>query len=182
MSRGRVARYAVVGALMLFFASFAGMYSWLQLQKYRAKKEVRAMMVNRIAPETIQTFRFAKHSMPTAMRWVHEDEFEYGGRLYDVIITREFGDSVVFEAWADDRESALNAHIRALTNRWLQAESGPTADENRWVQFLKQLMPPPVFYSLRIPAEGKQPYSESDVAQPVDPQQEPVAPPPEALA
>lgn len=127
--------------LLLFFASFAGMYSWLQLQKYRARKEAKAFVITTHAARFVEVLTYPVGEVPEAIRWIHEDEFELNGILYDVLRLEERNDSVFLQIWEDSKETVLNRQIKSLTNRLVQAGSETSRDEARWVQFLNQLMP-----------------------------------------
>jgi hypothetical protein len=117
------------------------MYSWLQLQKYRARKEAKAIIINSTVPEQIRVLAYPESSEPAGLRWVHEDEFEWNGSLYDVISVETRNDSVLLRIWEDRKETALNQEIRTLTRRLVQANAETPDEETRWVQFLKQLVP-----------------------------------------
>lgn len=155
MGREGIIRFSVTAMLLLFFSSFIGMYSWLQLQKYRARKEAKAVIIKATAPEHIKTMVFPKNQEPEGLRWLRDDEFELVGTLYDVLTSEERGDSVYLSVWEDAKETALNQNIRALTNRYVQAASGVPDDEVRWVQFLKQLMPAPDVWRMQLLSVGQ---------------------------
>jgi hypothetical protein len=149
MRREGIIRFLGVVILSLLFASFSGMYSWLQLQKYRARKEAKAIIINSTAPEQIRVLAYPQHAEPAGLRWIHEDEFEWNGSLYDVISVETRNDSVLLHVWEDRKETALNLEIRTLTRRLVQANSEVPDEETRWVQFLKQLMPAPELMRFR---------------------------------
>lgn len=141
MRREGIIRFLGVVILTLLFASFLGMYSWLQLQKYRARKEAKAIIINSTAPEQIRVLAYPESSEPAGLCWVHEDEFEWNGSLYDVISVETRNDSVFLHIWEDSKETALNQELKTLTRRLVQANAETPDEETRWVQFLKQLVP-----------------------------------------
>lgn len=141
MRREGIIRFLGVATLLLLFASFSGMYSWLQLQKYRARKEAKALIINSTVPDQIRVLAYPERAEPAGLRWVHEDEFEWNGSLYDVLKSETRNDSVFLHIWEDRKETALNQEIRSLTRRLVQANNETPDEESRWVQFLKQLVP-----------------------------------------
>lgn len=141
MRREGIIRFLGVVILTLLFASFLGMYSWLQLQKYRARKEAKAIIINSNVPEQIRVLAYPESAEPAGLRWVHEDEFEWNGSLYDVVSAETRNDSVFLHIWEDRKETALNQEIRTLARRLVQANAETPDEETRWVQFLKQLVP-----------------------------------------
>jgi hypothetical protein len=141
MRREGIIRFLGVTILVLLFASCFGMYSWLQLQKYRARKEAKAMIISSTVPHQIRVLAYPESAEPAGLRWVHEDEFEWKGSLYDVLSIQKRNDSLVLHIWEDRKETALNQEIRSLTRRLVQANNETPDEETRWVQFLKQLVP-----------------------------------------
>lgn len=53
---------------------------------------------------------------PKEVRWVHEREFVYGGKMYDVVRQVIQGDSVYIACVHDHRETLLMKHLLKIVN------------------------------------------------------------------
>lgn len=79
------------------------------------KEQIRAGM-----PENgLITLKFSHHDAQTLLKWEHEREFEYLGKLYDIVRSESTPDSILYRCWPDTHESMLTD---AWRNLWAKTQ------------------------------------------------------------
>jgi hypothetical protein len=114
-------RALAAGSLALLFIldpSF-GSLTWLNLRKAIVRNGVDRRIVAGIEDGGLVVLEFSKDESRTLLRWEHFREFEYDGRMYDVVETWAVGDKVYYRCWWDREETELNDRMRALAARAL---------------------------------------------------------------
>lgn len=92
-------------------------YGWLVLSKQALRKEIKREILQGMDQEDLVQFVFTQETLYTSVRWEHEGEFEYQGRMYDVVSSHTEGSQLVFWCWPDDKETRINQQIRDLTEQ-----------------------------------------------------------------
>jgi hypothetical protein len=90
-------------------APFAGSYLFLHIQKNKIRKEVTALINSGIKEKDFIVLKFTKEESETKLHWKHSREFEYNGRMYDIVDQSHKGDSLFYTCYEDHKESRLNA-------------------------------------------------------------------------
>ena len=105
----------IAGILLLFclIVPYYGTHAWLKFSKFSLKKEIRKELSEGSGRDALVRLGFTKAQV-AGLRWEGNDEFEVGGRMYDVTDQQTFGDSVVYLCRADHEEDRLNRKIRQL--------------------------------------------------------------------
>jgi hypothetical protein len=74
---------------------------------------------------------FTLEEAGTLLQGENSREFEYGGRMYDIVATRARGDTVRITCWPDEEETRLNDRIRELASREWGEVCSLERDEDR---------------------------------------------------
>lgn len=115
----RTSRDLAAGLLVLALVldPLAGRLLWLSYQKILVRKDVAKHIVSRAREGGLVLFQFTKFEAGILLRWEHPREFEYQGKMYDVVEAQELGDTVRYLCWWDRQETKLNAEMRSLVLR-----------------------------------------------------------------
>ncbi len=112
-------RALAAGLLAFCFAldPTVGSLTCLSLQKAIVRKAVDRHIVAGIEDGDLVLLKFSRKETASHLRWEDAREFEYDGRMYDIVETWAVGDTVYYRCWRDHKESELNAKIRVLAAR-----------------------------------------------------------------
>ena len=143
-----------LGIFLLFslIAPLAGTYTWLHYEKRQVRKEIKKRLIAGIDRSELALIKLSRHEAETALRWEHEREFEYAGRMYDVVETRMRNDTFLYWCWPDDAETLLNKKLDRLLTGALEHDPQRREAERQVVQFFKSLffveicLPSVIFY------------------------------------
>jgi hypothetical protein len=107
-----------------------GAAPWLLREKAAVKSEARERLRGGLEEAAIVTLSFTLEESRTVLRWEDEQEFEYEGRMYDVVETRVEGGTVSYRCWRDEEETRLNERLKELACRELGEAADPDSDED----------------------------------------------------
>jgi len=104
---------SLAGILLLFcfIAPLAVTYTILQLQKKQIKKEVKWEIIAGLNKEELVLLKFTHEETQKNLRWQDSKEFEFKGKMYDVVEKSTQGDTVFYWCWVDDKETKLNQQL-----------------------------------------------------------------------
>jgi hypothetical protein len=125
--------------LLSLSAPFAGTFLWLKYQKMITKKEVKRSMIAGIDREKLVRLEFTTEEANSKLEWEHSHEFEFEGRMYDVVETLSEGEKITYWCWLDHEETALNKQLRSLVARIMGNNQQQRENENMFVDFFKHL-------------------------------------------
>ncbi|MDK2771954.1 MAG: hypothetical protein KYX68_06975 [Flavobacterium sp.] len=89
-------------------------FSWLQHRKYVVKKEVKQTIIAGIDKKELQILKFHHQEVNQKVEWEHSKEFEFNGKMYDIVKKEIVNDSVQFFCWLDEEETELNRRLKTL--------------------------------------------------------------------
>lgn len=104
-------------SIFLFFSllvPFTGTYLWLYCEKAAVKQQVKQKILGGIDKEELISLTFKTTETSEILHWEHPGEFEYLGRMYDVVETKVKGDSISYWCWPDHEETQLNRQINEM--------------------------------------------------------------------
>jgi hypothetical protein len=115
----------IAGLLSLGFVGgpVIGAVTWIGFRKAIVRKEVRERIIAGIEANRLVVFKFKKGEADPLLRWEHSGEFEYDGRMYDVVETWTQGDAVYYRCWRDEEETRLNSRLKETVARSLSKPS-----------------------------------------------------------
>ena len=88
-------------------------YSTLQKRKHLLKKEVKFQLAS-INKEKLEKLSFTYKQSEEELDWKHSKEFEYNGKMYDVISVQKRRDSISYTCWLDKEETELNIKLKTI--------------------------------------------------------------------
>ena len=131
---------------ILFFICLTGpvtiSFIWLQYQKQIVRSEVEQKLFEENA-EHLTLLRITKSEISTSLNWNNDHEFEFDGKMYDVVNAEEDGDKIIFHCWDDNKETELNQQLNEL----LTFEHNGDSEHNKSLNNLSQFMKTLFFYN-----------------------------------
>lgn len=79
--------------------------------RQQVRKEVKAQIKQGIPDNELTRFAFSHTSPPTGVQWIHDGEFRFHGKLYDVVRTEQRNDTTLYYCINDHEEQLLFAHL-----------------------------------------------------------------------
>jgi hypothetical protein len=116
-------------------------YGWLQWEKMQLKRAVKTRMIAGMDRGELLLLAFTREEARHSLEWEHADEFEWCGRMYDVVERHSRGDSLLYWCWPDDEETSLNQRLATLLSRAWQADPQQEQEE-RLITFFISLYHP----------------------------------------
>lgn len=118
---------------------FIGIYAWLNFQKRGLKKEVKKNIIAQMNKNDLCYLSFSLKETEELLDWEHDKEFEYKGKMYDVIEEAFTADSVHYWCWLDKEETELNNRLAQALNLCLGESKERKEQNNRLREFCKVL-------------------------------------------
>lgn len=81
------------------------------------------MLIEKIDKSELVLLKFKTEEINSKIEWEHSKEFKYHNKMYDIIETIFWGDSVVFHCWLDDEETQLNKTLFNLLTSSLEKKN-----------------------------------------------------------
>lgn len=78
------------------------------------KKEVKQNIIAGINKTELQILQFHHQEVDQKVEWEHSKEFEFEGKMYDVVEKEIINDSIRFFCWLDEEETELNKRLKSL--------------------------------------------------------------------
>lgn len=78
------------------------------------KKEVKQNIIAGINKSELQILQFHHQEVEQKVEWEHSKEFEFEGKMYDVVEKEIINDSIRFFCWLDEEETELNRRLKSL--------------------------------------------------------------------
>ena len=120
-------------------------YAFFLYQKQQVKETVKEQLLGGIHSSALVELRFSRSEASALLDWEDEREFEYRGRMYDVLATTIQGDSISYQCWPDDAESELNRRLDRLVGQGLGHDPAQQRITTRLHSFFSSL------YCVQIP-------------------------------
>lgn len=149
-------KYFAIFLFISLAAPFAGTYAWLHWQKREIRKEIKHRLIGGMDKSALALIKLSRQAAATALRWEHEREFEYRGKMYDVVEKGVINDTLWYRCWPDDAETLLNKKLDRLLAGALEHDPQRRETERQFIQFYKSLyfteicLQPVIFYPKSI--------------------------------
>lgn len=125
--------------LFVLIAPVAITFSWLQLEKARVRKAVKWQILNHVEKSELTLLQFSIAQSQNDLNWKHQGEFEWKGKMYDIVSFENKGDSIFYWCFADEEEDKINTKISAFLRDTWQNNPSKKEQEKRLDSFLKSL-------------------------------------------
>jgi hypothetical protein len=109
----------VIFLLACLLLPFSGSYLFFHFKKGRIKNEIIVKIEAGLQEKDLIILGFTKEEIETRLDWKHSREFEFNGRMYDIVRQSQAGDSVFYTCYQDHKETRLNAEKEKLIARAL---------------------------------------------------------------
>lgn len=113
--------------------------SWFQLTRHELRREARQLLLAGVEPGELEVFEFTVAEAQAVLKWERSDEFEYRGRMYDVVRVEQTGPKVRYWCWPDEGETRLNRELRALTAQLMRDAPQPKEQAGHLLTYFKSL-------------------------------------------
>lgn len=135
--------------ILLILAPHLVVRLWLNQEKKMARRHFKEFVIKN-APETdFLHFKFTKADIAHKIRWIHAGEFVMDGKFYDVASKRISSDTMYVKAWEDDKETAVEKKIAALTSDFFGKDSKAKDSSSRRFKLMQLVyIMPTVFKNL----------------------------------
>jgi len=114
-------------------------FYYLQGRRGQVRHEVERMMTGGISCDQLVVLTFATRENALKVHWKHAKEFEYQGRMYDIVESLAVGDSTRYWCWSDEEETRLNRQIADLVSQNLSHDPQNRDRQERLTTFLASL-------------------------------------------
>jgi hypothetical protein len=132
-------RFLSILLLLCLIAPFLGSVLWVKHQKHLVKKSVKKEIIAGIDREDLVQLTFSATQLKTDLNWKHSKEFEYLGKMYDIVEQSASGDSTTYWCWLDKEETELNNQLdRLLAIAWNKNDQQHN-QQNHLSAFVKSL-------------------------------------------
>lgn len=120
-------------------APIASTFTFLHYQKLKIRKEVKRQIIAGIDKEELVLLSFTEKESETLLRWKHSKEFEYNGKMYDIVEAENNGDTTDYWCWLDDHETKLYKQLDELLASVLGKDKKNKDRKSKLARFFKSL-------------------------------------------
>ncbi len=124
---------------------FLGTYHIYLHQKHIIRKVVKNKIISGLKKSDLFHFRFTPEEMEAKINWKHSKEFEYDGKMFDVVYSEKHQDSVLFWCWPDKQETRLNKIHERLFLEALGVDPITKSNSKKIINFKRTLIIGEVF-------------------------------------
>ncbi len=111
-------RSVVASALLLFMLLQAAGYLFVfEIQKLAIRREIKQQIKAGVPEDELVLLKFVAEKSDPAFQRVHEREFRYAGKMYDVVRQESRGDTTWYYCIADEKETQLFANLEKMVAR-----------------------------------------------------------------
>lgn len=126
---------SIIGsAFLLLFVSFFAIYYWNSLLIVEAKAEAHNFIQKLdggVDAEQLFWMSFTKVESETKLKWKHEHEFMYDGKMFDIVDRYTRNDSMFYKVYEDTKETKLNKRISRMNAFLLGVDTEGAKDKNK---------------------------------------------------
>lgn len=98
--------------ILLLFAPISGTYIWMNYQKKTIKREVKENIISKLQKSDLVQLTFNHDNI--SVHWENDHEFEYEGRMYDIVDISIEENTITYWCWIDHEETALNNQLNEI--------------------------------------------------------------------
>lgn len=109
------------------------------VRKEIIRKEVKSRILLGIPDDQLVYFQFSHSETAEKLHWVEENEFEMGGRMYDVVRVHTSKDSIFFVCWPDEEESEIRKLWKEQCRQVISCDPQKQEHRKKVLEFEKSL-------------------------------------------
>ena len=91
-------------------------YLWLRFQRHKVKREIKNSLAE-LNRDQLILLSFSKSEL-VKLKWKHSHEFEYKGKMYDIVERYKTEEGSSFLCWLDKEETDLNNKLARLLDAY----------------------------------------------------------------
>ena len=114
-------------------------YSYLKYQRKQIKRTLKWRMIASTDRKGLVHFSFTAGEAEKELIWEHSKEFEYRGKMYDVVDCEITGDTIHYTCWLDHEETALNKKLSGIVSLAWGQNDNKKEKEGRLISYFKSL-------------------------------------------
>jgi len=129
-------------AILLLFslaAPFWGTYIFLQHKRNEIRNEIARIISKNPAKENLVLFKFTASDVETRLDWKDDHEFEFNGKMFDIVTQGRVGDTILYYCYKDEKETKLNKDKHQLLARSMGQDPARKSQAERLTDFFKSL-------------------------------------------
>jgi hypothetical protein len=135
-------RLLAIFLLLSLIAPLGGAYLGFRAEKTRIKKAVKRQLIAGISKDELVEFKILTSDTGTVLHWIHDGEFEFKGKMYDIVERNNDNDSVTYWCWCDNYETQLNKEYTTLVAKALGNNPQKNGSKQQLIDYLKTLFYP----------------------------------------
>lgn len=112
---------AITLACLLFAPALVSISS-LHYRIFQVRKEVKSQMIRELSDDHFVVLTFNLSDLEE-LEWEDDTEFEFHGKMYDVIDADTSENNITYKCWPDSEETALNQLLKVSINDVLAGNS-----------------------------------------------------------
>jgi len=132
-------RLLAIFLLLSLIAPLGGAYLGFRVEKTRITKAVKKQIIAGVSKDELVEFKFLLSDTSIKLRWEHDREFEFEGKMYDIVERNNINDSVTYWCWCDNVETQLNKQYKTLVAKALGNNPQKTNGKKQLIDYLKTL-------------------------------------------
>lgn len=118
---------------------FAVTFLCVQVQKDQIRRSVKHLFMEGVDRDELVLLSFDQETAAGELHWEHAKEFEYRGRMYDIVDSETDGEITHYWCWPDDEETELNRKVRQIASMALGQHPHNQENQHRLIDFCKSL-------------------------------------------
>lgn len=112
----------------------------LESKRVSIRKEVKSLINTGLKDEELVKLKFSKSQAQQDVIWEKTDEFEYRGKMYDVVKTIKTPDSLIFYCWLDEADSSIKQKLNQWADFNWQQQKNNHDNKDRLSDYNKNLI------------------------------------------
>lgn len=125
----------------------------ISIEKYMIRREVKHRLMDMLDNNELVKISLSKKDASRTLRWKKKNEFEFQGRMYDVVRSEESDNNITYWCWPDSDESYLNQLLSSVINQ--SSHNKKSEKSEILISFMKSLYFIDKTYILQPSAEYK---------------------------
>jgi len=94
----------------------------------------------------IKIIKFSQFDVGRMINWKDENEFEFQGRMYDVISSRSEGDTIIYNCYDDKQESVKREELKSMFLDFFSNHQSRKSVLHKFDVVNKILFPPQIYH------------------------------------
>ena len=125
--------------ILILIIPFAGSYWWFRYAQKTIRQEVKQEIVGKIADDELVKLTFTASELEFVVHWIHDDEFEFQGVMYDVVRSESKNDTTILWCYQDNKETKLTMQITRIVVLLSGGDKNKQEQSQKLIDFSKNL-------------------------------------------